>query len=226
MRLVNELPEPTTIHWHGVRLPNSMDGVPHLTQAPVAPGASFDYRFRAPDAGTFCYYAPGQEDRGLYGALIVEEGQPVDVDREIVLALGVPGEPGGAGGSLLVNGSVRPNIPVKAGERLRLRLINATRARGLAVRVDGHSHRGSWQSTASRPSRFSRASGSRLHPAAGSICSSMRCASPAQAVPCWQVFARSNRLRSSSMRPPAMRAPRGARIRCRCRQIHCRPAST
>ena len=139
VRLVNELPEPTTIHWHGVRLPNSMDGVPHLTQAPVAPGASFDYRFRAPDAGTFCYYAPGQEDRGLYGALIVEEGQAVDVDREIVLALGVPGEPGGVGGSLLVNGSVRPNIPVKAGERLRLRLINATRARGLAVRVDGHS---------------------------------------------------------------------------------------
>ena len=61
------------------------------------------------------------------------------MDREIVLALGVPGEPGGVGGSLLVNGSVRPNIPVKAGERLRLRLINATRARGLAVRVDGHS---------------------------------------------------------------------------------------
>ena len=139
VRLVNELPEPTTIHWHGVRLPNSMDGVPHLTQAPVAPGASFDYRFRAPDAGTFCYYAPGQEDRGLYGALIVEEGQAVDVDREIVLALGVPGEPGGVGGSLLVNGSVRPNILVNAGERLRLRLINATRARGFAVRVDGHS---------------------------------------------------------------------------------------
>ena len=46
VRLVNELPEPTTIHWHGVRLPNSMDGVPHLTQPPVAPGASFDYRFR------------------------------------------------------------------------------------------------------------------------------------------------------------------------------------
>src|SRR5713101_835455 len=46
VRLVNELPEPTTIHWHGVRLPNAMDGVPHLTQPPVAPGASFDYVFR------------------------------------------------------------------------------------------------------------------------------------------------------------------------------------
>jgi FtsP/CotA-like multicopper oxidase with cupredoxin domain len=139
VRLVNELPEPTTIHWHGVRLPNSMDGVPHLTQPPVAPGASFDYRFRPPDAGTFCYYAFGQVDHGLYGALIVEEGQPVGADREIVLALGASHDPGGAGGSPLVNGSVRPNIAVRAGERLRLRLINATGARGVAVRIDGHS---------------------------------------------------------------------------------------
>ena len=52
VRLVNELREPTIVHWHGVRLPNAMDGVPHLTQHPIEPGASFDYRFRAPDAGT------------------------------------------------------------------------------------------------------------------------------------------------------------------------------
>jgi len=51
----------------------------------------------------------------------------------------MPHAPGGAGGLVLVNGSVRPNIPVKAGERLRLRLINATRARGVAVRIEGHS---------------------------------------------------------------------------------------
>jgi FtsP/CotA-like multicopper oxidase with cupredoxin domain len=138
VRLVNELPEPTTIHWHGVRLANSMDGVAHLTQPPVAPGASFDYRFAPPDAGTFWYYAPGHVDRGLHGALVVEEGQPVGVDRDIVLAFGVPREQG-ADGLVLVNGSMRPNIPVKAGERLRLRLINATRTRGLAVRVGGHS---------------------------------------------------------------------------------------
>src|SRR5258708_21791683 len=43
VRLVNELPEPTCVHWHGVRVPNAMDGTAHLTQAPVAPGASFDY---------------------------------------------------------------------------------------------------------------------------------------------------------------------------------------
>jgi FtsP/CotA-like multicopper oxidase with cupredoxin domain len=138
VRLVNELPEPTTIHWHGVRLPNSMDGVAHLTQTPVAPGASFDYRFAPPDAGTFCYYAPSHVDRGLHGALVVEEEQPVGVDRDIALALGVARDPG-ADGLVLVNGSMQPNIPVKAGERLRLRLINATRTRGLAVRVGGHS---------------------------------------------------------------------------------------
>ncbi len=91
VRLVNELPEPTVVHWHGVRLPNAMDGVPHLTQPPIAPGASFDYRFRAPDAGTFWYhshlYSSEQLERGLYGALIVEEPAPVAVDRDIVLVL-------------------------------------------------------------------------------------------------------------------------------------------
>src|SRR5262245_36933607 len=57
VRLVNELSEPTSIHWHGVRVPNAMDGVPGLTQQIVQPGMSFDYRFRPPDAGTFWYHA-------------------------------------------------------------------------------------------------------------------------------------------------------------------------
>ena len=91
VRLVNELPEPTVVHWHGLRLPNAMDGVPHLTQRPIAPGSSFDYRFRAPDAGTFWYhshlYSSEQLERGLYGVLIVEEPIPVAVDRDLVLVL-------------------------------------------------------------------------------------------------------------------------------------------
>jgi len=92
VRVVNDLAEPTSVHWHGVRLPNAMDGVPGLTQAPIAPGTSFDYRFRPPDAGTFWYHAHigAQVDRGLYAALIVEEAQPVDVDRGIVLMFAVP----------------------------------------------------------------------------------------------------------------------------------------
>jgi FtsP/CotA-like multicopper oxidase with cupredoxin domain len=138
VRLVNGLAEPTSVHWHGVRLPNAMDGVPHLTQAAVAPGASFDCRFRPPDAGTFWYHAVtgSQIDRGLHGALIVEETQPVPVDRDIVLVLG--GGAVDAAATVLVNGSIRPDIAVKSGERLRLRLINASAARGLALRLEGH----------------------------------------------------------------------------------------
>jgi len=52
----NKLGEDTTVHWHGIRLPNAMDGVPGLTQPPIAPGKSFTYEFTAPDAGTFWYH--------------------------------------------------------------------------------------------------------------------------------------------------------------------------
>jgi FtsP/CotA-like multicopper oxidase with cupredoxin domain len=138
VRLINELPEPTAIHWHGVRLANDMDGVPQLTQAAVAPRASFDYRFQPPDAGTFWYhaYAGPQTDQGLHGALIVEEPHGVEVDRDIVLVLGMPGEPGSP--QVRVNGAIRPDIVVKTGERLRLRMINASSARGLSVKLEGH----------------------------------------------------------------------------------------
>ena len=56
VRLINDLPEPTAVHWHGVRVVNAMDGAPPLTQAAIAPGDSFDYRFAAPDAGTYWYH--------------------------------------------------------------------------------------------------------------------------------------------------------------------------
>jgi FtsP/CotA-like multicopper oxidase with cupredoxin domain len=141
VRLFNELAEPTSLHWHGVRLPNSMDGVPDLTQPPLVPGASFDYRFRPPDAGTFWYHAHSSEqiDRGLHGALVVEEPEPVDVDRDIALVLGMPAQPSPLPRELvLVNGAVRPDIPVRPGERLRLRLINATSARGFSLKLEGH----------------------------------------------------------------------------------------
>jgi FtsP/CotA-like multicopper oxidase with cupredoxin domain len=141
VRLVNDLAAPTSVHWHGIRLPNAMDGVPQLTQPAVAPGASFDYRFRPPDAGTFWYHAyiAGQTDRGLAGAFIVEDTPPVDVDRDIALLLTTPAAADGP--PVLVNGSVRPDLAVKTGERLRLRVINAATARGVFVRLDGHAVR-------------------------------------------------------------------------------------
>jgi FtsP/CotA-like multicopper oxidase with cupredoxin domain len=138
VRLFNDLAVPTTLHWHGVRTPNAMHGTIPLFAPAIATGTSFDYRFRVPDAGTFWYHAQAAEqiDRGLYGALIVEEIEPVAVDRDIVLVLGMPGDADGV--PFRVNGAIRPDIAVKRGERLRLRLINATAARGLALKVEGH----------------------------------------------------------------------------------------
>ena len=98
---VNDLPQPSTVHWHGVRLVNAMDGVPELTQTVVPPGKSYLYEFEAPDAGTFWYHphdrAWEQMARGLYGALIVEEPEPPFVDHDEVLLLDglVPDRRGG-----------------------------------------------------------------------------------------------------------------------------------
>jgi FtsP/CotA-like multicopper oxidase with cupredoxin domain len=146
IRLVNELLADMTVHWHGVRVPNAMDGVPALTQAAVAPGDSFDYRFTPPDAGTFWYRtsSPFPEDRALYGLLIVDEAEPVDVDRDLALildawTLGADGRLD-AGGSthFTVNGLPSLDIPVTSNERVRLRLLNASRDRLLTVRLDRH----------------------------------------------------------------------------------------
>lgn len=94
----NELPEPTTIHWHGVPVPNAMDGVPGLTQAPIAPGASFTYEFGARPAGSYLYHSHQglQIDRGLVGALVIEERSPhLRYDRDYTLVLDdlLPGDP-------------------------------------------------------------------------------------------------------------------------------------
>src|SRR5262245_3084829 len=87
----NRLPEDTTVHWHGVRLQNAMDGVPGLTQAPIRPGEQFVYAFTPPDAGTFWYHPHAnsleQLGRGLAGPLIVDETEPIAVDRDILWML-------------------------------------------------------------------------------------------------------------------------------------------
>jgi FtsP/CotA-like multicopper oxidase with cupredoxin domain len=146
VRLLNELVADMTIHWHGVRVPNAMDGVAGLTQAAVAPGDSFDYRFTPPDAGTYWYYAPSRfiEDRALYGLLIVDEPERADVDRDVGLALdawtlGADGRPDTGGTThFTASGGPSLDVPVNANERLRLRLLNASRDRPLTVRIDRH----------------------------------------------------------------------------------------
>ncbi|MDQ0468919.1 multicopper oxidase family protein [Labrys wisconsinensis] len=125
-RLVNHLDRPTALHWHGVRLVNAMDGAPPLTQAPVAPGGSFDYRFTVPDAGTFLYHAAGASDRdsGLYGVLVVEETEPPPIDRDMVLVLD-RWRPDGRPPMATVNSERDTEIALRRNERLRLRLVNA-----------------------------------------------------------------------------------------------------
>ncbi|MEF8881140.1 MAG: multicopper oxidase family protein [Halapricum sp.] len=88
--LTNELPDETSVHWHGLPVANAMDGVPNLTQDPIESGGSFEYRFRADPPGTYFYHSHAglQLDRGLAGPLVVEEDEPhVDYDDEHVIVL-------------------------------------------------------------------------------------------------------------------------------------------
>ncbi|MBP0726847.1 multicopper oxidase family protein [Bacillus sp. RG28] len=87
--LKNELPAPVSIHWHGYPVPNSMDGIPGVTQDAIAPGKSFTYEFTANKVGTYWYHSHqdsvNQLDRGLYGALIVEDNEKFDRDYTLML---------------------------------------------------------------------------------------------------------------------------------------------
>ncbi len=159
----NGLEEETTVHWHGIRLPNAMDGVPHLTQKPIGPGESFEYEFELPDAGTYWYH-PHQRSfeqvgRGLYGPLIVEEADPVRIDRDVTWMLDDwrltrsaeirdnfgnrhdMSHNGRVGNTVTINGSVPDSFPVRGGERVRLRLVNAANARNFALDFGDHDPR-------------------------------------------------------------------------------------
>ena len=86
----NQLPDPTTVHWHGVALRNDMDGVPGVTQDPISPGGRFEYAFTVPDSGTYFFHPHVglQLDRGLYGVLVVDDPhEPGEYDTEWVVVL-------------------------------------------------------------------------------------------------------------------------------------------
>lgn len=155
----NGLSVPTSVHWHGIRLPNDMDGVAGLTQEAILPGKSFRYHFTPPDAGTFWYHshvnAYEQVGRGLYGPLIIEEADAPEVDRDLVWmiddwrlmkdasisddfgAMHDLTHGGRVGNVSTVNGRVGDTVKVRTGERLRLRLINAANARVFRLNFDG-----------------------------------------------------------------------------------------
>ncbi len=159
----NSLDEDTTVHWHGLRIPNGMDGVPHLTQKPIASGESFTYEFTVPDAGTYWYHphirSSEQVGRGLYGPLIVEEHNPINVDRDITWVMDDwrltenyeirdnfnnrhdMAHGGRVGNTITINGIKPSDFRVRRGERIRLRLINAANARIFRFKIPGHNPR-------------------------------------------------------------------------------------
>ena len=149
----NNLQEPTTIHWHGIRNLNEMDGVPGLTQQAIEPGDSFTYRFPVNDPGTFWYHAHNkaweQVARGLYGPLIIlddneEFENPFDqvividdwlinsaeqIDEKSFGNLGHWSHGGRLGNALTINGKFSPELKIPSNGEVKLRFINTSNAR-------------------------------------------------------------------------------------------------
>jgi FtsP/CotA-like multicopper oxidase with cupredoxin domain len=161
LRVENRTDKPLSLHWHGVRNQNAMDGVGGVTQKPVEPGGSFEYRFTPPDPGTALVrplVVGGSAEpagRGLAGLLVVEERSPPAVDRDVPLLFQdwrleddgaqspfgqvlMSATAGRLGNALSVNGRPVPErIEAPPGARLRLRLANACTARATRIRFDG-----------------------------------------------------------------------------------------
>ena len=147
--VTNRLPEPTTIHWHGLVVPNAMDGPAEITQEPIPPGGSFTYRFTVQQAGTFFYHSHTEVDRqqalGLYGALIVQPQDPAQrprADQELVVQLqewneregytfpAMPME-GTLPNFFTINGKAYPateTVNLRVGQRLLVRFIGSSSA--------------------------------------------------------------------------------------------------
>jgi FtsP/CotA-like multicopper oxidase with cupredoxin domain len=159
VRLHNQLPQPTTVHWHGLRVPNALDGVPGFTQPPIASGETFTYRFVAQDAGTFWYHPHfntiEQIGRGLSGAVVVAEADPVEVDEDWLWVLSDfrldrkgqidaqfknlhdAAHAGRVGNVVLINGSLEQDFSARPYARIRLRLVAATSARIFGLTFKG-----------------------------------------------------------------------------------------
>lgn len=148
INVTNNLPEATSVHWHGMILPNRMDGAADVTQDPIEPGESFSYEFTAEEAGTYFYHSHKEPDRqqglGMYGALIVDPKDPArdaayDYDKEMVVQLQEWLERDGytypamtMEGALpnyfTINGKSYPEtetVDIEVGEKLRIRFVGS-----------------------------------------------------------------------------------------------------
>ncbi len=123
--LVNHLPAATSIHWHGIRVPNADDGVAGITQDAVAPGGIFVYEFIANDAGTFWYHshqdAMNQIPKGLVGSIVVE---PNDAAKSRVFDYSVLVHTQPGSDAIEVNGTSSLHLDAAPGDRVRLRITN------------------------------------------------------------------------------------------------------
>jgi len=160
VKVKNNLPEPTIIHWHGIRLPAAMDGTDGV-QRPIEPGEEFEYRFVVPDAGTFWYHSHYNEtvqvEKGMYGALIVEDKEDPVLDGEKVIMIDdmklsannefskpswflpriIERHDGREGETLLINGKESPVIDIHADQMERWRFINSSSARYFRLHFEG-----------------------------------------------------------------------------------------
>lgn len=159
VKVKNDLKESTVIHWHGIQLPSEMDGTDSV-QRPTEPGEEFEYRFVVPDAGTFWYHSHQNEtvqmERGMYGALIVEEETSVVVDADRVLMIDdmklsesndfkkgnsilrwIERHDGREGKTLLINGKENYRIEMNAGQTERWRFVNSSSAKYFRLFMGG-----------------------------------------------------------------------------------------
>jgi FtsP/CotA-like multicopper oxidase with cupredoxin domain len=147
----NLLPQETTIHFHGVRVPNAMDGVPGVTQDPIKPGESFVYEFTPKDPGTYWFHPHvrsfEQIERGLFGTLIIEDEFSEKYDKDELWVIDdwrldrnaqvferfmiMPDlmHDGRWGNVITVNAKAKGELKLKAGERARLRFTNTSNGR-------------------------------------------------------------------------------------------------
>jgi FtsP/CotA-like multicopper oxidase with cupredoxin domain len=157
VHFTNELPEETTIHWHGLRVPNASDGTP-FAQVPVPAGGSFDYEFTLVDSGFYWFHphvkGDVQVEAGLYAPIVVHDGLDIDVAADRVLVLDdVKLESSGKlsdrtealdlmlgrmGNVVLVNGRQQPAIEVATGSRERWRFVNSANGRYFNLELPGH----------------------------------------------------------------------------------------
>lgn len=156
----NALDEPATVHWHGLELPNTMDGVPGVTQEAVAPGESFTYSFTPKHPGTYWYHphanSAEQLARGLHGILVVDDVVPPDVEHDVVLViddwrldedgqihmasfgdLHEAAHGGRMGNVITVNGKPEENLAIKRGDLVRVRLVNVANSQIFGIHLAG-----------------------------------------------------------------------------------------